>query len=265
LRPKIAIVNYIGYCIINGAAQQILESIGISCFMEYKQYPDRFVRHWISGPFLYGMFVPIVFLDLCIEIYHRICFPLYGIPLVNRSEYVKFDRAKLAYLSAFDKLSCTYCSYANGIFAYAVAIAGKTEAYWCGIKHAKYEASNIPAHQAQFIEYGDKLSYQELQPKTCGLARDRRFSAGAACASAVLSYATYRYLSQAGLCVSGSIRCFDAWLGITRSAVIQTALTYGAWVLLFLAFYGFCSKAFAKIETAKHGGFKWPRFPGFAG
>ena len=33
--------------------------------------------------------------------------------------------------------NCTYCSYGNGLLAYACETASRTERYWCPIKHAR--------------------------------------------------------------------------------------------------------------------------------
>jgi hypothetical protein len=46
---------------------------------------------------------------------------------------ISFDRRKLAYLNAIEKLNC---DYANGILTYAREIASRTEQFWCPIKHA---------------------------------------------------------------------------------------------------------------------------------
>jgi hypothetical protein len=114
------------------------------------------------------MLFPMAIADLFLEIYHRICFPLYGIPTLKRKNYIRLDRHRLEYLSFFDKLNCTYCAYANGLAHYMVAIAGKTEEYWCGIKHAPAKGFSEPAHQKNFLKYGDKKSYEE---KYCKLGK----------------------------------------------------------------------------------------------
>lgn len=124
--------------------------------------PYKRLRHAIATPFILGMIIPIVFLDVCLEIYHTIAFPLYGLPRNVRRNYIKIDRQKLSYLSALDKVWCTYCGYGNGLFAYAVKIAGDTEGYWCGIKHKQYENFNPPIHHQDFLEYGDKGAYEEF-------------------------------------------------------------------------------------------------------
>jgi hypothetical protein len=85
--------------------------------IEKRQSSVRFIRHTISIPFIYGMGIVLVIFDIGVEIYHRICFPLYGIPLVNRKEYIKIDRVKLGYLNLVQKFNCLYCGYANGLMA----------------------------------------------------------------------------------------------------------------------------------------------------
>ena len=130
--------------------------------MEYKRYPLRKPQHIFSMPFIYGMAVPVVFLDACLELYQHICFPLYGISPVRRSHYIRFDRHKLAYLNRFQKVNCTYCAYANGLFRYASAIAGETERYWCGVKHAEDTTFVEPEHHQEFLPYGDEQAYREF-------------------------------------------------------------------------------------------------------
>ena len=130
--------------------------------MDYRKYPSRKLRHWLSAPIIYLMIVPLVFFDLCLEIYHQTCFRLYKIPIVRRSSYIKYDRHKLDYLGLWDKLDCTYCSYANGLMHYATVIADDTEKYWCGIKHGQDPNFIPPAHHKDFLEYGDEESLKKL-------------------------------------------------------------------------------------------------------
>lgn len=131
--------------------------------MNFKKFPERKLRHFVSMPFIYGMIVPSVFLDVTMEVYHRVAFPLYGIPQVKRSKYIKFDRQKLSYLKPMEKVNCMYCGYVNGLFAYAVQIAGETEKYWCGIKHEQDPNFVAPKHHEGFLEYGDKEGYERLK------------------------------------------------------------------------------------------------------
>lgn len=118
------------------------------------------VRQLLSAPFIYGVFFPTLLLDIGIEIYHRVCFPLYGLPYVRRSEYIRFDRWKLPYLNWIEKINCIYCEYVNGFYAYAVAIAGSTEIYWCGIKHKSGGGFHEPLHQKDFLPYGDEAAFE---------------------------------------------------------------------------------------------------------
>jgi len=131
--------------------------------MQYKKFQERVWRHLISMPVIYLMIIPLVLFDLCVEIYHQICFRLYKIPLVKRAQYIKIDRHKLKYLTPWEKINCAYCGYANGLMHYASIIAGETEKYWCGIKHAKDPNFIPPAHHEDFLEYGDESGYRNLK------------------------------------------------------------------------------------------------------
>jgi hypothetical protein len=113
----------------------------------------------IATPFIWLMIIPAVTLDIFLEIYHRICFPLYGIPYVTRSHYIRVtDRAKLPYLKWYEKISCAYCGYVNGLLHYASAIAGITESYWCAISHLEERGYTPTAHEKDFAKYGDEAS-----------------------------------------------------------------------------------------------------------
>lgn len=120
-------------------------------------------KHWLSVPFVLAPFPFLVFMDLILELYHRICFPLYGMPYVKRRAYIKIDRHKLKYLTPGEKIGCMYCGYANGIFAYYTRIAGDTERYWCGIKHKKRPGFIPPKHHKNFLEYGDSKAYKRAK------------------------------------------------------------------------------------------------------
>ena len=105
------------------------------------------------------MIVPLVILDLFFTIYHIICFPLFGIPLVKRSDYIKIDRHKLSYLKFDEKIYCAYCGYGNGLLYYCWVIAGKTEKYWCGIKHNRDDGFVESPHHKDFLEYGNEKEF----------------------------------------------------------------------------------------------------------
>ena len=99
-------------------------------------------------------------MDLFITLYQKVCFPLYGIPQVTRSEYVIIDRHKLKYLNLSKKFNCVYCGYFTGVIAYAQEVAGRTEQYWCPVKHAA-KLKNPHTQYKNFFDYGDAKGYQE--------------------------------------------------------------------------------------------------------
>jgi hypothetical protein len=123
------------------------------------------VRYWLSAPFIYSMIVPVFILDVWAEIYHRICFPLYGMELVERGKYIKIDRQRLKYLNGLEKLDCMYCGYANGVIHYVSVIVGETERYWCGIEHNQEEGFKNPKHHKDFLPYGDRAAFKDFLQK----------------------------------------------------------------------------------------------------
>lgn len=113
----------------------------------------------LTAPVIYAMVAPIAFLDLWVTVYQHICFRAYGIARVRRGDYVVIDRQHLAYLNGLEIFNCLYCGYANGVLAYAREIAGRTELYWCPIKHAR-GAKGPHEHYLEFLEYGDAEGYR---------------------------------------------------------------------------------------------------------
>ena len=118
------------------------------------------VRHFLSLPFIYAMFVPTFLLDVFLFIYQNICFRLYWIPLVRRRDYIVYDRKYLDYLNVIQKFNCIYCSYVNWIFSYAVEIWGRTEKYWCPIKYAS-KIKWMHNRQKYFADYWDPEWFKE--------------------------------------------------------------------------------------------------------
>ncbi|MEP2828038.1 hypothetical protein [Parvibaculum sp.] len=114
----------------------------------------------LTAPVIYSLIFPLVLLDIFVSIYQAVCFPAYGIEKVKRRDYMIFDRGHLAYLNPLEKLNCAYCSYANGLIAYVREVAGRTEAYWCPIKHAK-KAAGAHEHYLGFVAYGDADAYRK--------------------------------------------------------------------------------------------------------
>ena len=121
----------------------------------------------LTAPIVYLGWLPFIVLDLFVTLCQAVCFPVWRIPKVKRSDYLFFDRADLPCLNAIERFNCFYCSYANGIAAYAREVAARTEQYWCPIKHAR---RIVAAHDRYplFFEHGDAEAYRQ------GLERLRR-------------------------------------------------------------------------------------------
>lgn len=116
------------------------------------------IRHILSVPFIYGMIIPIIFIDITITLYQHICFRLFKIARVNRSKYVVMDRNQLPYLNAIEKFNCLYCGYGNGVMSYAREVIARTEQYWCPIKHARKVVGTHRRYR-NFVAYGDAENY----------------------------------------------------------------------------------------------------------
>jgi hypothetical protein len=112
----------------------------------------------LVSPVIYAGIVPLLLLDLFVSLFQAVCFPIYGIAKIKRADYFVFDRHHLAYLNALEKLNCAYCSYANGLIAFAREIVARTEQYWCPIKHAR-RVIGSHARYALFDDYGDGENY----------------------------------------------------------------------------------------------------------
>lgn len=123
----------------------------------------NYIRHatfftLLTAPIIYSGIVPLLLLDLYLLVYQAVCFPVYGIKKVRRSDYLIFDRKHLVYLNAIEKLNCAYCSYGNGLAAYYKEITGRTEQYWCPIKHARRVLHAHPYYN-NFTDFGDAEAY----------------------------------------------------------------------------------------------------------
>ncbi|MCE9611522.1 MAG: hypothetical protein K8R23_15095 [Chthoniobacter sp.] len=113
----------------------------------------------LTTPVIWFCLLPLVLLDLVISTYQAVCFPIYGIPKVRRSDYLLLDRQRLAYLNLIEKLNCEYCAYGNGVLAYVSEVAGRTEQYWCPIKHA-LRMKSMHSRYRFFFDYGDAEHYR---------------------------------------------------------------------------------------------------------
>ncbi len=114
----------------------------------------------LSAPIIWAVLPAALLLDLMVTIYQAVCFPIYGIPSLKRSDYIIFDRHALPYLNIIEKINCEYCAYVNGLLGYVQEIAGRTEQYWCPIKHAR-KMTTLHHRYIKFLEYGDGTGYRE--------------------------------------------------------------------------------------------------------
>lgn len=117
-------------------------------------------KHLLTGPFIYGLIIPLLIFDIGVSLYQSVCFRLYGISLVKRSEHIIFDHQHLEYLNIFEKINCLYCSYASGVISFGREIASRTEQYWCPIKHA-HRLVDVHHRYANFLDYGNAENYKE--------------------------------------------------------------------------------------------------------
>jgi hypothetical protein len=115
-------------------------------------------------PIVYSLVLPFLLLDLWIQLYQASCFRLLGLARVHRRDYVAIDRHRLPYLSPLQKVNCAYCGYVNGVIAFTREVAGRTEQYWCPIKHER-RARVQHRRQRRFAAYGDAPGFERLLPR----------------------------------------------------------------------------------------------------
>lgn len=121
----------------------------------------------LTAPVIYLGWIPFLLMDLFVTLYQTLCFPIYRIPRVKRSDYLIFDREDLPYLNLIEKFNCFYCSYGNGVAAYTREVAARTEQYWCPIKYAR-RIKGAHERYPNFFDYGDAEAFRQ------GLNRLRR-------------------------------------------------------------------------------------------
>lgn len=129
--------------------------------MYYLNNTGKTLSHLFTAFFIYPLMIPIIITDFCIEIYHRVCFPVYKIPYVKRRRYIKIDRHKLQYLNLFQKINCAYRGYTNGAMNYWVKIGSESEKYWCGIQHQKNRDFKPPKYHHDFLEHDNEEEYKK--------------------------------------------------------------------------------------------------------
>lgn len=131
------------------------QKVGLWAYLRASRWPVL-----LTAPVIYSGGVAFALLDAFVSLYQALCFPIYRIPKVRRADHLVFDRADLPYLNAVEKFNCLYCSYGNGVLAYAREVAARTEQYWCPIKHARRWHG---AHERypQFFEHGDAEAFRQ--------------------------------------------------------------------------------------------------------
>jgi acyl dehydratase len=215
-------------------------------------------RHVLSVPFIYPVLLPMLLLDVFVTLYQWVCFPLYRIPRVSRSDYFVFDRTHLAYLNVLEKINCAYCSYGNGLAAYVREVVGLTEQYWCPIKHARRVLQAHP-HYSGFADYGDAENYrdqlaqlrQQLQHMQSHAVLSQSGQQARAGLTKVDSMKNFQTLADLAACVGQDVATTE-WVQITQEQVNQFADATGdhQWIHV-------------DVERAKKGPFGGPIAHGF--
>jgi hypothetical protein len=122
------------------------------------------IAYVLTAPFTYGLILPLLAMDIAVNVFQQICFRTYGINIVRRRDYLVFDRQLLGYLNAIEKLNCVYCSYANGLISFVREVAARTEQFWCPIKHAR-RMRDEHDRMEEFFDYGDAAIYGTDLPR----------------------------------------------------------------------------------------------------
>lgn len=125
----------------------------------------------LTIPIIWSVLLPAFILDLFVTAYQTICFPIYKITKVKRSDYMIIDRHRLGYLNIIEKANCMYCSYVNGLMAYVSEVAGRTEQFWCPIRHAS-RIRSMHRQYPRFLKYGDSKDYHKNLDKLREELRD---------------------------------------------------------------------------------------------
>lgn len=121
---------------------------------------DARISTILTAPVIWSCLFPAIFMDMVVSFYQAICFPIYGIPKVDRKDYIVIDRHYLSYLNGLEKMNCFYCGYFNGLIAYVQEIAARTEQYFCPIKHAR-KTRFVHGRYSKFLSYGDGVNYRK--------------------------------------------------------------------------------------------------------
>ncbi len=125
----------------------------------------------LTIPFIWMMIIPAIIADIFVTIYQAVCFPIYKIPKVKRSDYIIIDRYNLFYLDKVERINCLYCEYFNGVIAYVREISARTEQFWCPIKHSQ-PLKDEHSRYDNFFDFGDYKKYREELEKRRGDFKD---------------------------------------------------------------------------------------------
>lgn len=118
------------------------------------------ILHYLTAPIIYAGIIPAFILEFFLFVYQMINFRVYKIAPVVRKDYFIFDRASLDFLNIIEKINCFYCSYFTGLLNYTMEVVGRTEQFWCPIRHARKLLAHH-AHYTKFTPYGDGKRYRE--------------------------------------------------------------------------------------------------------
>ena len=140
--------------------QEVIEEGRAKMVSSIKYLSELPILTIITIPFIWMMIIPALIADIFVTIYQAICFPIYKIPKVKRSDYVVLDRYNLFYLDKVEKINCLYCEYFNGVIGYVREIAARTEQFWCPIKHSR-PLKDTHSRYNRFFDFGDYTKYRE--------------------------------------------------------------------------------------------------------
>lgn len=102
---------------------------------------------------IYSVVIPIVVLDIWVQVYNTVYFRIMKIPRIDRKEYIIIDRYELKQLTFSQLINCIYCGYVNGVLSWMKAVANQTEIYSCAIKHKRKRSGQ--EHHDNFYEFED--------------------------------------------------------------------------------------------------------------
>ena len=140
--------------------QEVIDKGREKMVSSFRYLADLPIMTIITIPFIWMMLIPALISDVFVTIYQFVCFPIYKIPKVKRSDYVVIDRYNLFYLDRVERINCLYCEYFNGVIGYVREIAARTEQFWCPIKHSR-GLKDTHSRYNNFFDFGDYNRYRK--------------------------------------------------------------------------------------------------------